>query len=59
MQLAYLCFVLTNPVTVEILDILESRKKETLEQYFSKFPLDKRLKVKAITMDMWEPYHPD
>ncbi len=51
-----MCFVLTNPVTVEILDILESRKKETLEQYFSKFPLDKRLKVKVITMDMWEPY---
>ena len=51
-----MCFVLTNPVTVEILDILESRKKETLEKYFSQFPLEKRLEVKAVTMDMWQVY---
>lgn len=51
-----MCFVLTNPVTVEILDILETRKKEALEQYFGKYSLEQRLNVIAVTMDMWDPY---
>lgn len=39
-----------------ILDILESRREEKLIDYFSKIPLEERLKVKYIIIDMYRNY---
>ena len=49
-------FIIFDFVKKEIIDILPSRRKETLIRYFSKKPIDQRDKVKAITIDMWDTY---
>ena len=40
----------------EILDIVKSRKKSTLLDYFQSIPLEERIKVKYVTMDMNKIY---
>ena len=47
-------FVLTNPVTVSLLDILPTRKKEALISYFK--DREDLGNVKIAVMDMWKPY---
>ena len=38
------------------IDVLPSRKKEDLIDYFSRIPLKERKNVKIVGMDMWETY---
>lgn len=38
------------------IDIIECRHKVNLFNYFNKFSLDERKKVKYIIMDLWQPY---
>ena len=45
-------FVILDFKTIKIYDIVFSRHKHKLESYFSKIPLEQRLNVKYITMDM-------
>ena len=52
---AYL-FNLVDFKTLKIYDILRSRHKKTLIDYFSKFDEDELKRVKYITMDMYVPY---
>lgn len=52
---SYLC-VLVDNVNRNLFDILDSRSKEYLSLYFSKFPREERLKVKYVTIDMWTSY---
>ena len=52
---AYLCILFDNEKTYPI-DILPSRSKRKLSQYFEKFPKSERDKVKFVTIDMWLPY---
>ena len=52
---AYL-FNLVDFKTLKIYDILHSRHKKTLIDYFSKFDEDELRNVKYITMDMYVPY---
>lgn len=49
-------FIMLDFKNNKIYDILYSRHKHKLEYHFSRLPLEERLKVKYITMDMWEPY---
>ena len=49
-------FIMSDFKEKKIYNILRSRHKDTISQYFSKIPLEKRNKVKYIVMDMWEPY---
>lgn len=49
-------FIMLDFKTNKIYDILYSRHKYRLEYHFSRLPIEERLKVKYITMDMWEPY---
>ena len=51
----YLCVLVDNTARV-IYEVLDSRSKEALCLYFSSFPRYERLKVKYVTIDMWEPY---
>ena len=40
----------------KIIDIIECRYKVHLFNYFNKFSLEERKKVKYIIMDLWQPY---
>ena len=48
--------VISDPVNKEIVDILDSRKKEYLIKYFMSWTKEQRAKVKIFSMDMWSPY---
>lgn len=48
--------VISNPFTSEILDIVESRRKDYLIEYFSAIPIKERQKVKYFITDMNETY---
>ena len=48
----YQC-ILTNPTNHKLLDILATREKDYLHNYFSNY---ERGNVKYFIMDMWEPY---
>lgn len=50
------CCVLFDPIDNLIIDLLNSRRKEYLKHYFSHIPLNERLKVKYVSIDMWESY---
>ena len=50
------CCVLFDPIYNVIIDILNSRRKDYLKYYFSHIPLNERLKVKYVSIDMWESY---
>lgn len=52
---AYICVLFDNEKAYPI-DILPSRSKRRLNQYFEKFPKSQRDKVKFVTIDMWLPY---
>ncbi len=47
---------LTDNDEFKLLDILPSRSKYELSNYFQHFSLEERKKVKYVTIDMWEPY---
>lgn len=47
-------FILTNPIHKKVLDVLPSRKKERLIQYFTF--TENRRSVEYIISDMYEPY---
>ena len=49
-------FIILDWKQKKIYNILESRDKKTIWNYFSSISREKRLKVKYITMDMWETY---
>ncbi len=49
-------FVILDWKNIKIYDMLPSRHKNTIENYFEKFSLETRKKVKYIIIDMWETY---
>jgi len=51
----YIC-TLYDPINKYILDILPSRHKDYLIDYFSHFEIKKRLSVMFINIDMWDTY---
>ena len=42
--------------THKTIDILQSRTYDFLEEYFSKFSLEERCKVKVVSMDLYSPF---
>lgn len=49
-------FVFINAVNHEVIDIVENRQQSYLSDYFMRYSLKARLKVKTVTMDMYSPY---
>ncbi len=47
--------ILTNPDSRKVLDIMPTREKTCLIDYFKQFP--DRKGVEFVVMDMWEPYY--
>ena len=50
------CFIIYSPQQDKILDVLPSRHKEYLIDYFSKIPRNERKKVKYFSIDLYEVY---
>ena len=51
----YVC-VLVDYLSHNTIDLLPSRKKAYLTTYFERIPLEERLRVKLVSIDMWETY---
>lgn len=49
------CILMDN-ATHKVFDILKNRTQAFLRDYFLRFPLEKRRKVRTLTMDMYSPY---
>ena len=49
-------FILGDPLTGNILDILPSRKQEYIYSYFNNIPKEERFQVKYVISDMFESY---
>ena len=49
-------FIIVDPNSTKIIDILPSRHQYYLEQYLSKIPQNERLRIKIVNIDMWEAY---
>ena len=52
---SYLCILVDNERRT-IWDVLDSKSKMSLSLFFSNLPREERLRVKYVTIDMWEPY---
>lgn len=50
------CCILYAPQWKKIIDVLNSRHKNHLIDYFSHISIDERNKVKFISMDLWDSY---
>ena len=53
-----LVFIAQNYETNELITILDNRRQTTIRNYFLKYPLEDRQKVRFITMDMSGAYIP-
>ena len=51
-----MAFIYCDANTGKIIDILPNRRLTYLKEYFSRFPLNTRKKVKHIVIDMYQPY---
>ena len=49
-------FVIFDPISSTILDVLDARLKDCLTDYFARIPIKERLKVEYFNIDMWETY---
>lgn len=50
------CCVLYSPQWKKVIDILDSRRQDSLIEYFAHVPLKEKSNVRFISMDMWETY---
>ena len=50
------CFITYSPQTDKILDVLNSRRKDDLIEYFLRIPIKERDTVKYFSMDLYDVY---
>jgi len=48
--------VVSDPSTSNVLYVADDRKKESLEGFFDLFEPSELMRIKAVSMDMWQPY---
>lgn len=51
-----MCFIFSNAIDHQVVDILDDRRLGNLTRYFERYPLEVREKVETITIDMYTPY---
>lgn len=49
-------FCMFDPIHNTLIDIVDSRRKNDLEEYFINIPAKERLKVEFVCIDMWQTY---
>jgi len=50
------CCVLYAPQWRKIVDVIDSRRKFDLIDYFSRIPMQEKIKVEFVSMDLWDSY---
>ncbi len=50
------CCVLYAPQWRKIVDVIDSRRKFDLIDYFSRIPIEEKNKVEFVSMDLWDSY---
>jgi transposase len=50
------CFAIYDPLNKTVLDVVDSRRKEALEEYFSHISKKERENVYFVNIDMWQTY---
>lgn len=50
------CCVLYAPQWRKIVDVIDSRRKFDLIDYFSRIPMQEKNKVEFVSMDLWDSY---
>ena len=50
------CFGIYDFLSKEVIDILDARRKNVLEDYFYHIPVSERLNVEYVNIDMWDTY---
>ena len=50
------CFAIYDPLSKTVLDVIDSRRKESLEYYFSHISKKERENVYFVNIDMWQTY---
>src|SRR5699024_6261960 len=49
-------FIFIDAVNHKVIDIVENRQQHYLSDYFMRYSMKARMKVKTVTMDMYSPY---
>jgi transposase len=49
-------FCIFDPISNTLLDLVDARLKNVLEEYFIHIPIKERLKVEYVNIDMWQTY---
>lgn len=49
-------FIMVDPIQHKLIDTFPNRRIDNLIRYFSKIPLQERLRVKIVISDLWDPY---
>ena len=49
-------FIMFDPISSTVIDVLDARLKNVLIDYFAKIPIKERLNVQYVNIDMWETY---
>jgi len=50
------CFIIYSPLMHKIIDVLDSRRKNKLDEYFQKLPWQERKLVQYISIDLYDIY---
>lgn len=49
-------FIMVDPINRKLIDTFPNRRIDNLKRYFSKIPIQERLRVKIVVSDLWDPY---
>lgn len=49
-------FIMVDPINRKLIDTFPNRRIDNLIKYFSKIPIQERLRVKIVISDLWDPY---
>jgi len=49
-------FIMVDPIHRKLIDTFPNRRVDNLVRYFSKIPIQERLRVKIVISDLWDPY---
>jgi len=49
-------FIMVDPINHKLLDTFPNRRIDNLIKYFSKIPIQERLRVKVVISDLWDSY---
>lgn len=49
-------FLMVDPIKGELIDVFANRRKQNLETYFMRIPIQERRQVRIVISDLWDPY---